>query len=217
MPATGNEVVSLEQLKLFNDNVVAPIKTTADGALKAPTAAGTAGQVLSTDGTNTQWITIDTGEEYTGTAPIDVTGTVISIAAATTSAPGSMSAADKAKLNSVAEGANNYVLPIATDAVLGGVKEGEGVTIGEDGTISVDIPEVPTYTGTAPINVADTVISIAPASGSAAGSMSAADFTKLAGIEDGANNYVLPEASDTVMGGVKFASDTDFNAYMGIS
>lgn len=35
--------------------------------------------------------------------------------------------------------ANLYTLPVATASVLGGVKDGTGVTIGVDGTISADL------------------------------------------------------------------------------
>lgn len=41
---------------------------------------------------------------------------------ATASAPGFMSAADKTKLNGIAANANNYVLPAASTAAIGGVK-----------------------------------------------------------------------------------------------
>jgi hypothetical protein len=61
----------------------------------------------------------------TGTLPIVSTGgttPAISINAATTSAPGSMSAADKTKLDGIAANANNYSLPKATSTVLGGVE-----------------------------------------------------------------------------------------------
>lgn len=44
--------------------------------------------------------------------------------------------AEKAKLAGVAAGANNYVLPAPTASTIGGVKEGNNVTISEDGTIS---------------------------------------------------------------------------------
>lgn len=44
---------------------------------------------------------------------------------------------DKAKLDGIEEGANKYILPTATTSVLGGVKQGTGVTINEDGVISV--------------------------------------------------------------------------------
>ena len=46
-------------------------------------------------------------------------------------------------------------------------------------------------------------LSIAPATASSAGSMSAVDKEKLDGVEAGANAYVLPAASPTRLGGVK--------------
>ena len=52
-----------------------------------------------------------------------------STALATTSANGLMAAADKAKLNGIAAGANNYVLPIASASVLGGVRVGSRLSI----------------------------------------------------------------------------------------
>lgn len=45
----------------------------------------------------------------------------------TTSANGLMSKEDKTKLNGIAENANNYSLPAATSAALGGVKQGVAV------------------------------------------------------------------------------------------
>ena len=49
--------------------------------------------------------------------------------AATTETNGLMSADDKTKLDSVAEGANNYVLPTASETVVGGIMVGENLTI----------------------------------------------------------------------------------------
>lgn len=45
-----------------------------------------------------------------------------------TSANGLMSSTDKQKLDSIEENANNYILPAATDSVLGGVKQAAAVT-----------------------------------------------------------------------------------------
>lgn len=56
--------------------------------------------------------------------------------AATTSASGLMSAADKTKLNGIATGANAYSLPNATSSVLGGVKIGSNISV-SSGTISL--------------------------------------------------------------------------------
>ena len=55
---------------------------------------------------------------------------------ATQSAAGFMSAADKKKLDGIAEGANKYSLPTATSSVLGGVKTGANIT-NSSGSISV--------------------------------------------------------------------------------
>ena len=61
--------------------------------------------------------------------PIDTpltppTDTPITLPAATTTLAGVMSAADKKKLNGIAEGANKYVLPVATSSALGGIMIG---------------------------------------------------------------------------------------------
>ena len=53
-----------------------------------------------------------------------------------TTTNGAMSAADKVKLNEIAMYANNYVLPVASASVLGGVKAGANITIDENGVIS---------------------------------------------------------------------------------
>lgn len=60
--------------------------------------------------------------EWTALAgPFDMSGYVTFNDAATPTMPGVMSPADKAKLNSIEEGASRYVLPKATDVLLGGV------------------------------------------------------------------------------------------------
>ena len=59
--------------------------------------------------------------------------------AASTAVDGLMSAADKAKLDGIAAGANKYTLPAATGSTLGGVKSGGAfVSIGSDGIITVN-------------------------------------------------------------------------------
>ncbi len=60
---------------------------------------------------------------------------VAAIPAATSSVSGLLSAADKLKLEGIAEGANNYVLPKASPTELGGIKVGSGLTI-SDGLLS---------------------------------------------------------------------------------
>lgn len=57
--------------------------------------------------------------------------------AATSEVAGAMSAADKAKLDNIAAGANNYTLPTASDTTLGGIKVSTN-HIGTSWPISVD-------------------------------------------------------------------------------
>jgi hypothetical protein len=114
--------------------------------------------------TNPNGYTSNTGTVtgVTGTAPIVSSGgtaPAISISAATTSAAGSMSAADKTKLDGIATGATANA----------------GTVTGVTGTAPIV-----SSGGTAP------AISISAATTSAAGSMSAADKTKLDGIATGA-------------------------------
>lgn len=68
---------------------------------------------------------------------------------ATQSAAGFMSAADKKKLDGIAEGANKYALPTATSSVLGGVKTGANIT-NSSGTISLTKANVTTALGYTP-------------------------------------------------------------------
>lgn len=68
---------------------------------------------------------------------------------ATQSAAGFMSAADKKKLDGIAEGANKYNLPTATSSVLGGVKTGANIT-NSSGTISLTETNVTTALGYTP-------------------------------------------------------------------
>ncbi|MBN1338660.1 MAG: hypothetical protein JXA03_05015, partial [Bacteroidales bacterium] len=96
-----------------NGQIIIPALSTAGVLLNSNTglvssSVGTSGQVLTTNGSGgITWTTPSSGtvSSVSGTAPISVaTGTttpVISIAAATTLAAGSMSAADKTKLNAI--------------------------------------------------------------------------------------------------------------------
>lgn len=61
----------------------------------------------------------------------------VNIRKATTELAGVMSAVDKNKLDSIAYGANNYTLPIASATALGGIKLGSGLSVTNDGTVSV--------------------------------------------------------------------------------
>ena len=61
----------------------------------------------------------------------------VNIRKATTELAGVMSAVDKNKLDGIADGANNYTLPIASATALGGIKLGSGLSATSDGTVSV--------------------------------------------------------------------------------
>lgn len=147
----------------------------------------------------------------TGTSPISVSGTTtrnVSISAATTSVAGSMSAADKTKLDGIQTGAQvnanafgvveifgspnvvanspsgTLTLVAGANITLTGNATNDSVTIAATGSTGVS-----SVTGTAPISVVGTTtpnVSISAATPSAAGSMSAADKTKLDGIAAGA-------------------------------
>lgn len=83
-------------------------------------------------------ITVDSVLSSTSTNPVQnkVINTALagkaSTAVATTTANGLMSSGDKTKLNGIANGANNYVLPRATMKVLGGVQLGSSFIDSED-------------------------------------------------------------------------------------
>lgn len=116
---------------------------------------------------------------------------------ATQSANGLMSSTDKTKLDGIAAGANNYTLPTATTSVLGGVKSSTtGTTADRDYKVEVNAD------GTMKVNVPWVNTTYSNATTSAAGLMSGADKAKLDGIADNANNYTLPTATTTTLGGV---------------
>ena len=142
---------------------------------------------ITINGTSTSLggsISVGTVTGVTGTAPIVSSGgaaPAISITAATTSVAGSMSSADKTKLDGIATSANNYSLPIATSTVLGGVElfsdtvqtvaanavsttasRTYGVQLNSAGQAVINVPwtdansggTVTSVTGTAPVAVA---------------------------------------------------------------
>ena len=161
-----------------------------DADLSAISAlAGTSGLLKKTAADT--WI-LDTSAYVTssgvtsvnGTAPIVSSGgntPAISITAATTSAAGSMSAADKTKLDGIAAGAQ---VNVATDLSLGTATATTLPLNSSTGT-DVTLPAVTTTT---------------------AGLMGSADKVRLDGIATNANNYTLPTATSTAIGGVKVSA-----------
>jgi hypothetical protein len=108
--AAGTRSNALTILKNANTTIGGSLTINGNGtgtSLVLPATRGTSGYVLTTDGSGgTSWTapSVGTVTGVTGTAPIVSSGgaaPVISISAATTSAPGSMSAADKTKLDAI--------------------------------------------------------------------------------------------------------------------
>lgn len=110
--------------------------TTADSATKA-TSDASGNNIANTYATKAQAVTNLTasGKTVTFTKADGSTGTFTTqdtnttYSAATTSAAGLMSAADKTKLDGIATGANKYSLPTASSSTLGGIKVGSGLSI----------------------------------------------------------------------------------------
>lgn len=204
----------------------------------------------------------------------------VSLNAASASYAGVMTAADKKKLDGIADGANTYELPVASDSVLGGVKVGKYIAatettcvvtpdIDSEGNITVNIPLAQGTSGVlqssdhaglmsaddkrklsllnnftlhvasnaelggiklpmlsqlegeyAEFNVNSTTsdgiasVAITYATTAAAGLMSAADKTKLDGIEEGANNYTHPTSAAGAKASGLYKITTDANGHV---
>lgn len=115
--AISNASISGDTLTLNKNYTLPTANATTIGGVKSSTTGTTAGRdylvEVNADGTmkvNVPWTDANT-----------------TYAEATTSAAGLMSAADKNKLNGIAANANNYVLPAASSAAIGGVKMGTAV------------------------------------------------------------------------------------------
>lgn len=140
---------------------------------------------------------------------ITISSTNTTYSNATTSAAGLMSAADKTKLNGIAENANNYSHPRPSSG--GAMNASENLykftTDGYGHISSVSAVTKSDITGLG-IPAQDTTYSAATTS--AAGLMSAADKTKLDGIATGANKYSHPagNAASKSSGLYKFATDS---------
>lgn len=166
-----------------------------DGLIHATTFEG------NLSGKATSAASADNASKVNGhTVNIDVpanakfTDTNTTYSAATQSAAGLMSAADKTKLDGIASGANKYTytLPTAGSSVLGGVKIGT--------TLSNSTGQLQVVTN-----------KLSTATQSASGIMSSDDKIKLDNIAAYANNYSLPTASSTQKGGVKIGANLSMN------
>ena len=158
-PLTGNERVPMDQAGTTKDATTQDIADLAlADAAAARTTLGlgtaaqqdvgtTAGDVVQLDGSG-RLPAVDASQltnlpasagvtAVTGVAPIassEGTTPAISISAATTGAAGSMSAADKQKLDGIATSANNYVHPNHSGDV---TSDGDGATTISDGAVTL--------------------------------------------------------------------------------
>lgn len=128
---------------------------------------------------------------------IDTGNTTID--SATSTYAGVMTAADKNKLDNIEEDANNYFLPLAANGTRGGIQLGHASISASDRfqyPLLVDGNE-------------KAYVSIPYATSGLDGLMTSQDKDKLDGIASGANNYTLPRASSTALGGIKTSVDYD--------
>lgn len=183
------------------------VDNTADSAksVKYATSAGSAGSAGSaTNDSKNQAITgyirglSVSGRTVTYTRGDGTTGSITTQDTNTTygtasqSANGLMSAADKKKLDGIANGANNftYSLPTASATVLGGVKTGSNIT-NTSGVLSLTKANVTSALGYTPPTTNTTY---GNATTSSSGLMSSSDKSKLDGIAIGANKTVVDNA-----------------------
>ena len=123
-------------------------------------------------------------------------------AVATQSTNGLMSAADKTKLDGIAENANNYTHPSYTARASGLYK----VTV--DGTGHVSAATAVTKSDITALGIPESDTTYSAATTSAEGLMSAADKTKLDGVTAGANKYTHPRYTARASGLYKVTVDS---------
>ena len=123
-------------------------------------------------------------------------------AVATQSTNGLMSAADKTKLDGIAENANNYTHPSYTARASGLYK----VTV--DGTGHVSAAAAVAKSDITALGIPESDTTYSAATTSAEGLMSAADKTKLDGVTAGANKYTHPSYTARASGLYKVTVDS---------
>lgn len=123
--------------------------------------------------------------------------------------------AEKTKLAGIADGANRYALPTASVTTLGGVKGGGNVAISSTGVMFVDLSSYQKIAAadgkyyTKASATSDLAGKVDKVVGKALSTndYTTADKNKLAGVEDGANNYILPMATTSTLGGIKVGAN----------
>ena len=148
--------------------------------------------------------TISAVSDSSGFTPVPIIGGIpyyrdTTYKTATPSADGLMSADDKAKLNRIAAGANNYELPTASPAVKGGIRIGDNLAVSGD-TVSVPVMEGATTQEQGKAGIVP-----APQANEQA------FFLRGDGSWQPANNYVLPPADENNLGGVRIGEGLAVN------
>lgn len=133
---------------------------------------------------------------------------------ATQSAAGFMSAADKKKLDGIAEGANKYSLPTATSSVLGGVKTGANIT-NNSGVLSVTADNVKDALGYTPPTT-DTKYTLPTASAWTLGGVRLSDSTSSTSSTNG-GIAATPAAVKAAIAEAKLAAWPIGSIYMTVS
>ena len=132
---TPSPIEVVEKVNAVIDDVAGKLSTSGTAAKATADASGnniantyaTKAQAVTNLTASGKTVTFTKADGSTGTFTTQDTNTTYS--AATTSAAGLMSAADKTKLNGIATGANAYSLPTASSSTLGGIKVGSGLSI----------------------------------------------------------------------------------------
>lgn len=114
---------------------------------------------------------------------------VPTISDASTSASGLMSSTDKTKLDGIDKGANNYTHPTSHSATM--------ITEDETHRFVTDTEKT----------AWDSKVDKVSGKGLSTNDYTTEDQTKLAGIDNNANNYSLPTASQNVLGGIKIGEN----------
>lgn len=198
MAATGNEVVLVRQAKIMYDELAGAI---AGGALPP---GGVATGDIANGAVTTDKIAADavTGDKI-------ASGTITSDNIAAGVIPDVSGFITEAEANEAYQPKGSYLtsVPKATASTLGGIMVGYTES---DKNYPVELDD----SGKAFVNVpwTDTNTTYEVATTSTDGLMSSEDKVKLNGL----SNYTLPEASTTVLGGVKTVSDDDFKAFLSI-
>lgn len=217
----SDSALSAKQGKVLNDAI-----SRIDTNIKE---LGSGDMQKSTYDTNNNGI-VDNAEKLGGKLPSAYAEATHIHDNATAEKDGFISKEDKAKLDSIEDGANKYTLPKATATTLGGIKVGENLSISEDGILSADAQhiDVDDALNTESVNpvqnkivkaALDEKVAKEEGKGLSTNDYTAEEKTKLEGVEDGANNYTHPESHAATMitedATHRFATDDEKTAWNG--